>query len=298
MSFIARVCCVSALCGASGASADLYGVGLSEFFVAKYYRVSTEDASVELINANPDDIFMMMIALGPNGRHYTIDGGPYLRRADPLTGESEMLHCVCAQQWPTALTVGDDGIAIIAMKSVFKSNYMYNYDVYADTMVGTVSFDDPELEIFSMIYRSDGVLLGTSGRTVLLVDPLSGDAETIGVLEGDFSYVLSMARDTSSGLTYLIAEDGGSELLYRVDLFTFQTELIGTLPDDEQIYGIASIGCPADFNGDGALNILDFVAFQLAWQAGADAADVNGDGVLDVQDFVAFQQHFVNGCRS
>jgi hypothetical protein len=54
--------------------------------------------------------------------------------------------------------------------------------------------------------------------------------------------------------------------------------------------------CLADFNADGGLNVLDFVAFQLAWQAGDGAADVNGDGVLNVLDFTAFQSLFVKGC--
>lgn len=55
--------------------------------------------------------------------------------------------------------------------------------------------------------------------------------------------------------------------------------------------------CPADFNGDGALNVLDFVAFQLGWQAQAPKADCNADGAYDVLDFVCFQLVFVKGCR-
>ena len=55
-------------------------------------------------------------------------------------------------------------------------------------------------------------------------------------------------------------------------------------------------GCAADFNGDGALNILDFVAFQNAFQAGDAGADANGDGVLNILDFVAFQNQFQAGC--
>ena len=54
--------------------------------------------------------------------------------------------------------------------------------------------------------------------------------------------------------------------------------------------------CLADFNGDGALNILDFVAFQEAFVAGDGAADANGDGVLNILDFVAFQGAFTGGC--
>jgi hypothetical protein len=58
----------------------------------------------------------------------------------------------------------------------------------------------------------------------------------------------------------------------------------------------AGDGCVADFNGDGTLNILDFVDFQSAFQAGDASADVNGDGKLNILDFVTFQQLFVAGC--
>jgi hypothetical protein len=55
-------------------------------------------------------------------------------------------------------------------------------------------------------------------------------------------------------------------------------------------------GCVADFNGDGMLNILDFVALQGAFQAGDASADINGDGQLNILDFVAFQGLFQRGC--
>lgn len=54
--------------------------------------------------------------------------------------------------------------------------------------------------------------------------------------------------------------------------------------------------CPADFNGDGVLNVLDFVAFQLSWQAQDPGADCDANGAFDVLDFVCFQQAFVAGC--
>ena len=55
-------------------------------------------------------------------------------------------------------------------------------------------------------------------------------------------------------------------------------------------------GCAADCNGDGVLNILDFVCFQGLFVAGSLDADCNGDGQLNVLDFVCFQQVFVEGC--
>jgi hypothetical protein len=56
------------------------------------------------------------------------------------------------------------------------------------------------------------------------------------------------------------------------------------------------LGCLGDFNGDGTLNVLDFVAFQLAWVAQEPEADCDGSGDFDVLDFVCFQQAFVAGC--
>ena len=54
--------------------------------------------------------------------------------------------------------------------------------------------------------------------------------------------------------------------------------------------------CAADCNGDGALNILDFVCFQGKWQGQDEAGDCNGDGAYNILDFVCFQGLFVAGC--
>jgi hypothetical protein len=62
------------------------------------------------------------------------------------------------------------------------------------------------------------------------------------------------------------------------------------------IYWAAEGGCIADCNGNGSLNILDFVCFQQKFQAGEQSADINGDGNLNILDFVAFQQKFQQGC--
>ena len=51
-----------------------------------------------------------------------------------------------------------------------------------------------------------------------------------------------------------------------------------------------------DCNGDGLLNILDFVCFQGAFQAGDPLADCDHNGVLNILDFVCFQQAFVAAC--
>jgi len=54
--------------------------------------------------------------------------------------------------------------------------------------------------------------------------------------------------------------------------------------------------CLADFNGDGSLNILDFVAYQAGFASMDPRADCNEDGSFNILDFVCFQGAFAAGC--
>jgi hypothetical protein len=54
--------------------------------------------------------------------------------------------------------------------------------------------------------------------------------------------------------------------------------------------------CKADCDGNGALNILDFVCFQGLFLAADPTADCNQDGSLNILDFVCYQGAFVEGC--
>ena len=54
--------------------------------------------------------------------------------------------------------------------------------------------------------------------------------------------------------------------------------------------------CAADVNGDGVLNVLDFVAFQGLWQAADPGADCDQNGQFNILDFVCYQQLFQAGC--
>ncbi|MEQ9096393.1 MAG: S8 family serine peptidase [Phycisphaerales bacterium] len=57
-----------------------------------------------------------------------------------------------------------------------------------------------------------------------------------------------------------------------------------------------AVDCRADFDGNGVLDIFDFLAFQNAFASGDLAADFDGDGVLNIFDFLAFQNEFAAGC--
>jgi hypothetical protein len=54
--------------------------------------------------------------------------------------------------------------------------------------------------------------------------------------------------------------------------------------------------CAADFDGNGALDMFDFLAFQNAFVARDPAADSHGDGLFDLFDFLGFVNAFNAGC--
>jgi probable HAF family extracellular repeat protein len=55
-------------------------------------------------------------------------------------------------------------------------------------------------------------------------------------------------------------------------------------------------GCPADFNGDGAVNTLDVLAFLNAFSVGDSDADFNGDAEVNTLDVLAFLNQWSAGC--
>ena len=57
-----------------------------------------------------------------------------------------------------------------------------------------------------------------------------------------------------------------------------------------------SAPCRVDLDGDGVLDIFDFLAFGNLFDAGDPRADFDGDGVLDIFDFLAFGNEFDAGC--
>jgi len=54
--------------------------------------------------------------------------------------------------------------------------------------------------------------------------------------------------------------------------------------------------CPADLNGDGALNFDDIDAFVVAFLAGDGLADLDGNGVINFDDIDLFVNTWLSGC--
>jgi len=130
----------------------------------------------------------------------------------------------------------------------------------------------------------------------------------VGASEGDGNVVHSGAAylfDAATGeqLAKLEAGEGdeGDEFGFDVAI-NGATALVGAEEDQDNgqesgsAYLLDAGACPADVNGDGNLNILDFVTFQLLWQAQDPAADCDANAEFNIVDFVCFQQLFVEGC--
>ncbi|MFG0259240.1 MAG: GC-type dockerin domain-anchored protein, partial [Phycisphaerales bacterium JB041] len=66
------------------------------------------------------------------------------------------------------------------------------------------------------------------------------------------------------------------------------------VPDGETIR--FAISPESDWNSDGQLDTLDFLAFLNDWVAGESNADFNNDGRIDTLDFLAFLNSWTAGC--
>ena len=120
-------------------------------------------------------------------------------------------------------------------------------------------------------------------------------------LEAGSAYLLRVKHDVLSKQNWYFHfnnGDFGDPPFYVGDFLVVDGTFAGGMGNTVMArFQINELGCAADFNGDGLVDVLDFVAFQLAWQAGDPSADCDASGTFDVIDFVCFQRLFVLGCE-
>jgi len=145
--------------------------------------------------------------------------------------------------------------------------------------------NQPSANIFVVDVSNNG---GGTWTNVEVVGP-GGSSTVGGWIQHEFNLSDFVAPSASVRLRF-IAEDDPSD---------GEGSIVEAAIDDLTITAIgcdAPPPCAGDFNGDGSLSILDFIAFQAAFGAGDLAADANGDGTLSILDFIAFQADFSAGC--
>lgn len=125
---------------------------------------------------------------------------------------------------------------------------------------------------------------------VLHMHGLSFQAGFNGV--GGIIDVSSADHPVLAGVQQLYQNNGSS----IVDLTDGDAAEVIFYLDEDGLYAVVEDACSADFNADGNLNILDFVAFQGAFVSQSLRADCDGSGEFDVLDFVCYQTAFSAGC--
>lgn len=100
----------------------------------------------------------------------------------------------------------------------------------------------------------------------------------------------------------LLADDGDAGDLFGLSVGIAEDRVIVSAQRDDD-NGLDSgsayvfeLPCKADVNGDGTLDVLDFVAFQTLWQGNLPGGDCDFNGAFNVLDFICFQQAFASGC--
>jgi hypothetical protein len=178
------------------------------------------------------------------------------------------------------------------------------------SLIGGSPFISPGESPKGFSFSSDGSLLFVQHGTDATIRVMSIDQETGVLTNTGFGFDVGF-QGTLGGTDvlgdWLLVTDESTIFDDVRGLYSFTYAESGRLTPNapildtqgitpESVVAWAPSACPADFNQDGALDILDFVALQNAFQAGGESADINDDGVLNILDFVAFQALFAAGC--
>ena len=183
--------------------------------------------------------------------------------------------------------------------------------VDGDTIVvGAIFNDEPVTDAgAAYVFERDGDGVWTESAKLTASDPETNDHFGISVAASAETVMVGAFFDGNSGAAYLFdkagdewpeasrltASDGGG--LFGASVGVDGDDAVVGAPGGEAAYVFdLNCACPADVNGDGNLNVLDFVAFQLLWQDGDPIADCDANAEFNVLDFVCFQQLFVEGC--
>lgn len=174
--------------------------------------------------------------------------------------------------------------------------YTINKATGAATVVTNVSGSSLD-QMTTFAIGPDGVAYGTDiGDTGLFeIDLVTGVATHLGNLTpGIREWFNDLAFDENGALWGAHSQDSA---VYTIDIANvamnheFNGGYVGL------VFSPTAADCPADFNGDGEVNTLDFLAFLNAYNAGDPGADFNGDGTINTLDFLDFLNAYNEGCE-
>ena len=213
-------------------------------------------------------------------------------------------------QWSFAMDLPrPDGLGEVVADADGNLYIPGGWDNTADTDGVLISLTAGGVERWRHIYDggSDGnfqdahaVMMGPDGLLYVGLDVEYSDAAvydySVAVHDTDGSQLDQWRYDTGSNSDSFDSL-GGWAMDPAGDIFVAGYSYFADTRFDFTVLRIdAGTGCAADFNGDGAVNTIDVLAFLNAWSAGDSSADFNGDGSVNTLDVLAFLNAWSAGC--
>ncbi len=97
---------------------------------------------------------------------------------------------------------------------------------------------------------------------------------------------------TIAGLGAFLPLNAGTDYYWRVQAHN----CCGFRNSDGPFKFTTEVSCYPDCDGNGTLNIDDFICFQTFYAIGDKYADCDGSGSLNIDDFICFQTFYAIGC--
>ena len=208
---------------------------------------------------------------GADGRVYVVNQNADLYCVNRITGEQMWVRDLGQSSWGIAgAAVGHDGTVYAG---VFFGSDKYMYAVTPDgDILWQHHIGNLDGNYSPAIIDGDGTIYFTTFRT-------QGRIGRVHALNPDGSVLWIKDMPERVASSPMLAPDG---TLY-------------VNCSDTYLYAFKD-PCLADFNGDGSVSTLDFLAFLNAWVAQDPKADWNHDGSFDTLDFLAFLNTWAAGC--
>lgn len=221
------------------------------------YSVSTVDASLALIGST--SLELGSLEMSPDGRLYGVSTG-----AAPLMYELDASSAAASLIGPLggALFVFEGGLAFAPDGTAYAANMgeeTNDWLMTIDTASGQASAIAQMAgthDMNGLAWRSDGMLIGldSAANALVIIDPATGATAVLRDLSAlnrnGASILGSNGGVTVSGNVGYFATAGtgatlpGSNELYRFDLFTGETHLVGAFPAGLSAKGIGGLAVP------------------------------------------------------
>lgn len=153
-------------------------------------------------------------------------------------------------------------------------------------------------DVGTTVFLGTLVNSGTSLTAMFTFTENSG-LRTLGVLGDVLEFAPGDFRETG-GMGFIVPIHGTGGADGYISPLNNQNDLVivASFPGGDRGLFLMNAGAPcyADFNGDGAVDTLDFLAFLNAFQSSSPEADCDASGAIDTLDFLCFLNAFAAGC--